>query len=240
MHGIVAQARPLTTAATSRNPGGLRPAVPTPAELVLVRHGETVGQSSIRLYGATDVALSSLGLAQIERVAAALAAEAGFQAVLASPLQRSRAAAALVAGGQQPCPEVTVVPEFAEVDFGAWEGLTFDEVAARDPAGHARYHAEGLAFAYPGGESRQVFWDRVQAGARRVLAAPASPRTVAVLHKGVIKAVIAALTGMPQSEAAVLPVSLAGVYRLRVRPDGRWDIHVQNATEHLGELDLGG
>jgi broad specificity phosphatase PhoE len=218
----------------------LRPNSSSPAELVLVRHGETEGQSSIRLHGATDVALSSLGLQQIERVAAALAAEPGFAAVLASPLQRSRAAAALVAAGQRPPPPVTVVPEFAEVDFGAWEGLTFAEVAERDPSGHGRYVAEGLGFTYPGGESRQAFWDRVQAGARRVLATPASPRVAAVLHKGVIKAVIAALTGMPHAEAIALPVSLAGVYRLHHRADGRWDIHVQNATDHLGELDLGG
>ena len=204
-------------------------------EIVLVRHGETVGQSSIRLYGATDVALSPVGSAQIERVAAALQGEA-FAAVLASPRVRSRAAAEIVARGRA---EVVVVPEFAEVDFGAWEGLTFAEVAARDPEGLARYHAEGHDFTYPGGESRRAFWDRVQAGARRVLA-PARGRVAAVLHKGVIKAVIAALTGMPVAEAAALPVSLAGVYRLRPGPDGRWDISVQNATGHLGELDLGG
>jgi broad specificity phosphatase PhoE len=35
------------------------------AELLLVRHGETVGQSSIRLYGATDVALSDEGELQM-------------------------------------------------------------------------------------------------------------------------------------------------------------------------------
>ncbi len=204
-------------------------------EIVLVRHGETVGQSSIRLYGATDVALSPVGSAQIERVAAALQGEA-FAAVLASPRVRSRAAAEIVARGRA---EVVVVPEFAEVDFGAWEGLTFAEVAARDPEGLARYHAEGHDFTYPGGESRRAFWDRVQAGARRVLA-PARGRVAAVLHKGVIKAVIAALTGMPVAEAAALPVSLAGVYRLRPGPDGRWDISLQNATGHLGELDLGG
>lgn len=209
------------------------------AELVLVRHGETLGQSSIRLYGATDILLSAVGLQQIERVAAALRASEGVAAVLASPLQRSRVAAGLVAGVLLPPPPVTVVPEFAEVDFGRWEGLTFAEVEARDPEGLRRYHAEGLGFTFPGGESRQAFWDRVQAGARRVFAAPA-PRTVAVLHKGVIKAVIAALTGMPPAAAAVLPVSLGGVYRLRAGADGRWDIHVHNATDHLGELDLGG
>lgn len=207
-------------------------------EIVLVRHGETVGQSSIRLYGATDVALSPVGLAQIERVAALLRGEA-FAAVLASPRVRSRAAAEIVARERSPAPEVVVVPEFAEVDFGAWEGLTFEEVAARDPEGLARYHAEGHDFTYPGGEARRAFWARVQAGARRVLA-PGRGRVAAVLHKGVIKAVIAALTGMPVAEAAALPVSLAGVYRLRPGRDGRWDISLQNATGHLGELDLGG
>lgn len=209
-------------------------------EIVLVRHGETVGQSSIRLYGATDIALSPLGVQQIERAAAGLRGE-GFAAVLASPLQRSRTAAALVAGCQSPPAPVTIVPEFAEVDFGRWEGLTFAEVAVCDPEGLRRYHAEGLDFAYPGGESRRAFWDRVQAGARRVLAAPpVRGRVGAVLHKGVIKAAIAALTGMSHDDAAGLPVSLAGLYRLRAGADGRWDIHVHNATEHLGELDVGG
>jgi broad specificity phosphatase PhoE len=207
-------------------------------ELVLVRHGETVGQSSIRLYGATDIALSELGLQQIGRVAAALRGE-GFTRVLASPLQRSRAAAELVAGAQSPPAVVEVVPEFAEVDFGAWEGLTFDEVAARDPDGFARYHAAGLEFAYPGGESRQAFWSRVQGGAQRVFAS-AGGRTAAVLHKGVIKAVIAALTGMPAHEASALPVALACVYRLRAGTGGRWDISLHNVTDHLGELHIGG
>ncbi|HEY8375802.1 MAG TPA: histidine phosphatase family protein [Nannocystis sp.] len=216
------------------------------AEIVLARHGETTGQSSIRLHGATDVPLSALGIRQIERVAAALAADVSagvpgrpFAAVLASPLGRSRTAAEIVAarlGGATP---VTVVPEFTEVDFGRWEGLTVDEVALRDPDNYARLHAEGLDFTYPGGESRRVFWERVQAGAHRVLA-PVSTRVVAVLHKGVIKAVIAALTGISHAEAWALPVSLGGIYRLRPRSPGRWDIHVQNATEHLGELDVGG
>ena len=38
-------------------------------ELFLVRHGETTGQSSVRLYGATDVPLSDLGREQVRAVA---------------------------------------------------------------------------------------------------------------------------------------------------------------------------
>lgn len=207
-------------------------------ELVLVRHGETVGQSSIRLHGATDVALSPVGLAQIEAVAAALRDEP-LTAVFASPLRRSRVAAEIVAGAQARPPAVEVVAEFREVDFGAWEGLTFEEVAERDPEGLRRFQAEGQDFAYPGGELRRSFWERVQAAALRSLA-PARGRVAAVLHKGVIKATIAALTGISAAEAGELPVSLGGVYRLARGAGGRWDISQRNATGHLGALDLGG
>lgn len=207
-------------------------------ELVLMRHGETVGQSSIRLYGKTDIALSAVGEAQIARAAEALRGE-GFARVLASPLSRSRRAAELVAAEQEPTPPVVVVDDFREVDFGHWEGLTFDEVGARDPSGLQQSRELGQAFGYPGGESRSAFWARVQAAARGALQAGAG-RAAAVLHKGVIKAVIAELTGMPATEAAALPVSLAGYYRLRAGRDGFWDIREANVTRHLGELDLGG
>lgn len=207
-------------------------------ELVLVRHGETVGQSSIRLYGATDIALSEVGEAQVMRAAEALKDE-GFARVIASPLCRSRRAAELVAARQRPPAPVVVVPDLREVDFGDWEGLTFDEVGARDPQGLHDSRTLGQKFGYPGGESRASFWARVQAVAR-TLEFAGSGRAAAVLHKGVIKAVIAALTGMPEAEAAALPVSLAGYYRLRAGRDGFWDIREANVTGHLGELDLGG
>lgn len=207
------------------------------ATLILVRHGETVGQSSVRLYGATDVALSATGVAQIEAVAACLRREP-LAALIASPLQRSRVAAEIVAAAQPRPPAITTVAEFAEVDFGAWEGLTFDEVAARDPEGLRRFHAEGLEFTYPGGEQRRHLWARVRSAALRELA-PARGHVAAVLHKGVIKAALAALVGLTPEEAAELPVSLGGIYRLE-RRDGRWDISQRNATAHLGALDLGG
>lgn len=166
------------------------------ATLTLVRHGETVGQSSVRLYGATDVALSATGVAQIEAVAACLRHEP-LAALIASPLQRSRVAAEIVAAAQPRPPAITTVAEFTEVDFGAWEGLTFDEVAARDPEGLRRFHAEGLDFTYPGGEQRRHLWARVRSAALRELA-PARGHVAAVLHKGVIKAALAASASRPR------------------------------------------
>ena len=65
-----------------------------------------------------------------------------------------------------------------------------------------------LACGDPGGEPRASFRARVHAAARQQLGTPTAGLTLAVLHKGVIKAVIAALTGRSPAELAELPVWL--------------------------------
>ena len=104
------------------------------AELILVRHGETVGESTIRLNGSTDVGLSDHGRRQMERVRDALT-EAGraksFDRLYVSPLSRSISSAAIVHPSPSPAP--TIVDAFTEIDFGVWEGMTAAEVRPRDP-----------------------------------------------------------------------------------------------------------
>jgi broad specificity phosphatase PhoE len=186
-------------------------------EIVLVRHGETVGESSIRLYGSTDVALSEAGREQMRAVGKSVAPEV-FDAVVVSPLSRSREGAEIVLGGRGPTPRI--IEAFREIDFGDWEGLTFAEVVQRDPEGHARYLAEGLAFRFPGGESRSGFRARVASAVPDAISDP-SARTLGVLHKGVIKIVMAELLALSFEEYSDIPVALGSVHRLR--HDGeRW------------------
>ena len=206
-------------------------------DLILLRHGETVGQSSIRLYGATDIALSPIGEQQVARAAAVLRAHP-FARVLSSPLQRARRSAEIVLTTLTTAPPLEVVPGFREIDFGAWEGWTYAEAEARDPDGYARWLSEGHAFTYPGGESRSGFLARIAAAAHEAID-PARGPTLAVLHKGVIKATLAALLGRPPAELADRPVSLASLHRLR-HTAGHWQLLGPGETAHLGDLDLGG
>jgi broad specificity phosphatase PhoE len=202
-------------------------------ELILLRHGETVGQSSIRLYGATDIALSPVGEQQAARAAQALKAHS-FTRIVTSPLQRARRSAEIVRAAQpSPSAPLEVLHDLREVDFGSWEGLTWAEVEARDPDNHRAWHRERLQFTYPGGEARQSFLRRVHAAA---LAIPAHPGpTLAVLHKGVIKAVIAALTGMPAEDATGLPVPLGSLHHLHHTGES-WRLITVGRTDHLGDL----
>jgi broad specificity phosphatase PhoE len=191
------------------------------AELFLVRHGETVGQSSIRLYGATDVELAPEGEAQMAATGRSLAGYR-FDRVLTSPLRRARRSAeVLLAHVPHPAIAIEPVEAFREVDFGRWEGWTWAEVAERDPEEHRRFAELGHAFCYPEGEARQVFFARVRAGVPVVEAAfeAGHERVLVVAHKGVIKGIAAALLGVGIVDEVEL--ALGSVHRF-VRVDGRW------------------
>ncbi|MGH7934012.1 MAG: histidine phosphatase family protein, partial [Candidatus Binataceae bacterium] len=191
-------------------------AIANPSQLVLVRHGETVGNSSIRYYGRTDVALSELGRAQLRAAAAWLRTHHGvarFAQVFASPLSRAVEGARLIAGAH---PGLIKIAEFAEVDFGIFEGLTAEEIRERHPVEFERWDRDRLApdYTYPGGESRAAFTARVEGGVERMLPhldAVAQPcadadggatadgrsRTVLVVaHRGVIRVITRRLAGV--------------------------------------------
>lgn len=201
-----------------------------PAELLLVRHGETTGESSIRLNGVTDVPLSELGRRQMAAVRDALAGLSADR-LLSSPLRRAVEGAGIVRPAQ--AADLVVVPAFTEIDFGDWEGLTLGDIERRDPARFREWREGGEAFTFPG-ENRGAFWRRVEAEARRRFTG-ATGTTVAVLHKGVIKVVWATLLDLDREAVATLPVDLGGVFHL-VRTSTGWAARRQNDVRHLGTL----
>ncbi|HVN87353.1 MAG TPA: histidine phosphatase family protein [Candidatus Binatia bacterium] len=177
--------------------------------LVLVRHGETAGQSSIRYYGATDVPLSAVGRAQMERAAAAVD-HLPIDTVYASALMRSREGARIVARR-----EPIVLGGFNEIDFGDWEGLTESEIRARDPRLHAQWRAGPADFHYPGGESTATFRTRVAATLWTVVERAQQDGDqclLMVLHKGVIRTILAALLDLDSSARSQLAVDLGSIH----------------------------
>lgn len=200
---------------------------------MLVRHGETVGQSSIRLYGATDVALAPEGELQAA-AAGRLLVGRRFDAVYSSPLCRAQRSAEIVLDTisspvTSPPPPIEIVEGFREIDFGRWEGWTWDEVAARDPENHARWSSDGPAFRFPEGEVRREFVARVQAAVGPSIEsrfAAGAEQLLAVVHKGVIKAIAARLLDVPFTELEGLALPLGAVRRLRMHA-GRWRLVVE-------------
>ena len=206
-----------------------RPAAKSEPRLILVRHGETEGESSIRYHGRTDVALSELGRAQMRLAGRAIESRRrpkSFKHVFSSPLVRSSEGARIVAG--EPAPLVKL-EEFAEVHFGLFEGLTADEIHERYPDDFAQWNADRLApsYTYPAGESRAAFADRVERGLERMLAiwTPRDEDALLVAHRGVIRAIVRKLT----LEQPI--VELGSIQILRF--DGSWQVEMLDLIDHL-------
>jgi len=180
--------------------------------IVLVRHGETEGESSKRFHGSSDVDLSAEGEAQMREVAREFSADV-FDRVVASPLRRSWRAAHIAARSRMP---VAIEADFREIDFGRWEGLTEQEIQATDPVLHEDWKGRVEGFEYPNGERRAEFRARVERGVQRLIDSGAGTALV-VVHKGVIRTIVEKLIGeaLPEGEPG-----LGGIVELRREPSG--------------------
>jgi broad specificity phosphatase PhoE len=181
--------------------------------IVLVRHGETVGNSHVRFHGSSDLPLSDEGRAQMRAAAQQLRTEV-FDLVMASPLQRSWEGAWIVSGAAP----VRLESDFREVHFGRWEGLTREEIEASDPVLCADWQAGAEGFEYPSGERRADFRARVYGALERVQASGASS-VLCVIHKGVIRTIAERLLGAPLAEGVP---ELGGIVGLGRAADGTW------------------
>ena len=181
--------------------------------IVLIRHGETVGNSSERLHGSADLALSAAGRAQLQCAAASLRTEV-FDLVVASPLRRSWEAAQITTGGAP----IRLEHDFREIHFGRWEGLSKSEIEASDPIAFRDWQTQAAGFEFPGGEPRAQFRARVARGFERIQASGADA-VLAVLHRGVIRVIGEQLLGRPLADATP---GLAEVVGFSRGADGAW------------------
>jgi probable phosphoglycerate mutase len=92
-------------------------------EVVLVRYGQTAWSASGQHTGFTDLPLTPDGRAAAKRLAPRLAGT-DFALVLASPLARARSTCELAGLGGR----MQVDPDLVEWNYGAYEGLTPEEI----------------------------------------------------------------------------------------------------------------
>ncbi|HET7197655.1 MAG TPA: histidine phosphatase family protein [Burkholderiales bacterium] len=149
--------------------------------LALLRHADTAWSAEGRIQGRADVPLlRGQGLFLPDGFG-------GFR-VVASPLRRCLDTAALIG-----CAEPQREPRIAEMSWGAWEGRRLDELRAALGEAMRENEARGWDFRPEGGESPREVLARVRPWLAEV-AARGEP-TLAVTHRGVIRAVLAHALG---------------------------------------------
>jgi probable phosphoglycerate mutase len=162
--------------------------------LYLVRHAAPEEWSAGRLIGRTDVPLSAAGRRSADRLAAAFAG-LDVAAVYASPLRRATATAEPIAAAVGR--EVRPCAGLAEIDFGACERMTPDEIARADPELYACWMAAPAEVRFPGGEAYADVRARAVAAVEEIARRHPDGTAVAVAHAGPIRIVLAWALDVP-------------------------------------------
>ncbi|MBA3401112.1 MAG: histidine phosphatase family protein [Actinobacteria bacterium] len=160
--------------------------------IILVRHGETDWNRDRRFQGQADVVLNETGRAQVRVLAAELAGEA-FSIAYTSPLRRAAESAEILAATLGL--EVRPCNALMEVHVGSWAGLTVPEVETQFPDGHRRWLDSRAG--WEDGETYDELGMRVVKGLGRIGADHPDTQVLAVTHGGPIRAILAAVRGLP-------------------------------------------
>ncbi len=216
--------------ASARGAAGWQPARGTATTTLLLRHGQTALSVERRFAGRGDIPLTEQGREQAAAAAAVLAKRADVDHIVSSPLMRTRETARAVAASTGA--DVEVDDDFAETDFGAWEGLTFAEVMERWPAEMTAWLADAQA-APPGGESFAAVGARVNAALDRLLAAHQGKTVVVVSHVTPIKTLVCRALLAPAAAMFRLHLDVAALTEAAWFADGPALLRSWNDTAHL-------
>lgn len=225
----VRAARAVATPGAGWAPADLGP----PATFVLLRHGETplTPQKRFSGSGGSDPSLSGIGREQAEKAGEFLARRGTVQAVVASPLARTRETAGIVAARLGL--DVTVEDGLRETDFGAWEGLTFGEVRERHPDDLNAWLSSPDAEPTGGGESFAATADRVAATRDRLTAEYRGRTVLLVTHVTPIKTFVRLALGAPPEALFRMELSAASLSAVAYYADGNASVRLFNDTSHL-------
>jgi broad specificity phosphatase PhoE len=183
----------------------------------LVRHAAHDRVDRVLCGRMPGVGLGEAGRRQAEALARRFAAPGGgVDAVWTSPLQRARETAEPIAARLGLLARAS--DALSEIDFGAWTGQAFD--ALRDDPRWRRWNEARGSERPPGGESMAEAQARAVAEVERARAEHPDGRVVLVSHGDVMKAVLAAVLGLPLDAHARFDVTPASVSALAVWEGG--------------------
>lgn len=170
-------------------------------QLALVRHTRPAVGVNL-CYGRTDFDLASTWQVDVDECLATIPAATH---IITSPLRRCvRLAEAL---GQRDALPVREDARLQELDFGAWEGRSWDDIPRADVD---EWAANLLDYAPGGGESLRELWARVS-HFREELLNRYDGQIVVVSHHGPIRALTAQLDGRTPEQMFTCQVPWGGV-----------------------------
>ena len=183
-----------------------------------IRHGETDWNVATRIQGQIDIDLNPQGLWQAQQVAKALADEK-LHAVYASDLSRALVTAQHIASHH--ALEVSRIQPLRERHYGAFEGLTWEEIKQAHPADASHWHDRDPHWKPAnGGESLLMLHARVLHMVNDIAARHLGQQIALVTHGGVLDIIYRIATGQDLQVARSWGLRNTAINRLLWTPQG--------------------
>lgn len=203
-------------------------------KILIVRHGQSVGNLSKRFLGRTDLDLTDRGVEQA-RLTGKLLKNEHIDRAYSSPLRRALDTCRQIVAFH-PGLGIEKEPRIAEVYAGKWENMPFDEIEKVYAADYGVWLTDIGRAVCTGGESLKEVYGRVSAALCDIVRENRGKTVLLTSHGAAIRAMTAFLSGLPVEKMKEVDwVSNASVTVVFHGADG-FRIETLGYDAHLGDL----
>lgn len=159
-------------------------------KLILVRHGITICNEGGAMSGLTDSILSEKGIVQADKLTNYLK-DKKIDKIYTTPFARTKDTVKKLA--ESNLIQVEETSKLNEINFGDFEGLSFDVIKDTYPEEVEKMINEGFKYKYPNGESLEETFFRVRDEIRKIIHENENSTVLICSHGGTIRNIISYL-----------------------------------------------
>ncbi|HBE13548.1 MAG TPA: hypothetical protein DCY74_05200 [Clostridiales bacterium] len=203
-------------------------------ELLIVRHGETLGNIQGLFIGHTDMELSEIGKKQAQLLADRLENE-NIDVIYSSDLKR--AVQTIEPYARRTGKDIQLCKNLREIHGGKWENVPFSELPIRFPDTYTRWISDIGLVRCDDGESTMELKTRVLDTIYDIARKNDGKKVLIATHAIPIKMLYIYLNQIPSSQwYQVSWVKNASITQL-IFDHGQWNMITWDATDHLSSLE---
>lgn len=200
-----------------------------PTRLILIRHGQTEWSCQKRYCSYTDVDLNEEGISQARRLSKRLSNEKIYR-VYSSDMKRAFQFA-MIALKDIP---IERLPDLQEMNFGIFEGLTYQEIMNKYPDVYKKWLNNPLGIIIPEGESLNSLATRTRKALAKILSINNNETVAVFTHAGPIKVILCDILKLDLGKIWQIEQDLAGLNVIEF-DKGNNKVYLLNDTLYLNE-----
>ena len=200
--------------------------------LILIRHGETLWNTQLRMQGSLDSDLTPKGELQIKALGEWMK-EVPFDYLYCSDTPRAHKTAEAI--NKFTGHTLNFDKRLREKNLGIFEGLTSEEAREQYPEAFKLFKTAGANYVIDQGESTQQLLDRALEVIEEIRIRHPQKVLVAVTHGGVVRVLMKHVLGIPLDAPTQFLIGNTGIFRLVWRE--KWLVAEMGAEPHLEKVN---